>query len=328
MRVTIAHHTRIPVQTYGGTERIMWWLGKELVKMGHEVTYLVNPGSSCSFAKLRELRKNQSLNHQIPRDSDMVHLFFQPKEEISFPYLVTNQGNVPDKEKHIPLDQNTVFVSRNHAERHNAQCYVYNGIDVEDYGNPHLNLKRNYFHFLAKATWRAKNLIGAIKLAQGSHEKLHVLGGSRWNPRMGINMLNPNLIFHGMTGGYKKNEVLSHSKGLLFPVLWHEPFGIAMIESLYFGCPVFGTTYGSLPELIPKEVGFLSNKVEELIKALQNMSFDHSKCQQYVLNNFTSRRMAKDYLNLYEKVLSEEKLNQEAPTAAETKNEYRAITKF
>ena len=39
---------------------------------------------------------------------------------------------------------------------------------------------------------------------------------------------------------------------------WHEPFGIALIEALYFGCPVFGTPYGSLPEIVEEGVqGFL-----------------------------------------------------------------------
>ena len=36
----------------------------------------------------------------------------------------------------------------------------------------------------------------------------------------------------------EKGEILNSSKGLVFPVLWHEPFGLAIIESLYYGCPV------------------------------------------------------------------------------------------
>ncbi|MEF9931013.1 MAG: glycosyltransferase, partial [Bacteroidales bacterium] len=53
-----------------------------------------------------------------------------------------------------------------------------------------------------------------------------------------------------MIGGEQKLNILKESKGLIFPVIWNEPFGLAITESLYCGAPVFGTPYGSLPELI------------------------------------------------------------------------------
>ncbi len=53
---------------------------------------------------------------------------------------------------------------------------------------------------------------------------------------------------------------MQRSKGLIFPVLWNEPFGLAAIESLYAGAPVFGPNYGSIPELINEKTGYTSNK--------------------------------------------------------------------
>ncbi len=73
-----------------------------------------------------------------------------------------------------------------------------------------------------------------------------------------------------MLGGEKKNQAIQNSQAILFPGLWHEPLGLAILESLYFGCPVFGTTYGSLPELISAERGFLSNSKSELVNAIRN----------------------------------------------------------
>jgi hypothetical protein len=61
-----------------------------------------------------------------------------------------------------------------------------------------------------------------------------------------------------MVGGQVKLDLLQGSRGLIFPVLWHEPFGLAVIESLYFGCPVYATPYGALPELVPPACGVLS----------------------------------------------------------------------
>lgn len=320
MKILIAHHTKIPVTTYGGTERIMWWLGKELNKLGNKVSYLVNRGSTCPFANILEYDPQKAINNQIPDEVDLIHFFFQPNCSVNKPHLVTNQGNVPDADKLRPFDRNTVFVSKNHAERHQSNCFVYNGIDTDDYGTPNLELKREYYHFLAKASWRAKNLGGAIDIVERTNDKLHVLGGNRLNIKF-KRLFNKRITFHGMIGGSKKNKILNLSKGLIFPVLWNEPFGIAIIESLYFGCPVFGTKYGSLPEIVSDEVGFLSNSEEELAKAVEEIQFSPKICQQHVIRNFTSEAMTKNYLELYEIILSGKSLNEVPPSASSTSNE-------
>ena len=73
-----------------------------------------------------------------------------------------------------------------HATRHGATCYVYNGLDAEDYASPTLTRKKNYLHFLGKAAWRVKNVRGAIRIAQRSKTPLRVLGGTRLNLHMGF----------------------------------------------------------------------------------------------------------------------------------------------
>ncbi len=126
----------------------------------------------------------------------------------------------------------------------------------------------------------------------------------------------------GMKGGEEKNKIINGSKGLLFPVLWNEPFGIALIESLYFGCPVVGTPYGSLTELIPKEVGFLSSKKDELATAVKNIdAYDRTTCHRYVMDNFTSDKMTLQYLALYEKVMNGEYLNPIPPKLKQVQKE-------
>lgn len=39
MRILIVHNSVIPAHKYGGTERVIWYLGKELVKQGHKVRF-------------------------------------------------------------------------------------------------------------------------------------------------------------------------------------------------------------------------------------------------------------------------------------------------
>lgn len=323
MKILIINNTRIPVHLYGGTERVIWWLGKALVQMGHEVSYLVKAGSACPFARVLTLNEKLPLADQIPDDCDVVHLHYETKEELPKPFISTLHGNISEAHTFHP---NTVFISHNHAQRHGGSVYVHNGLDFEDYGKPALDNKRMYFHFLGNAAWRVKNVRGAIDLAARAGERLHVIGGTRVNFSMGFRFtLNPSVRFHGMLGGDGKNAILNGSKGLIFPVLWHEPFGLAIAESLYFGCPVFGTPYGSLPELLGRkpapgrkngdwngqveayysDLGCLSVKKSELVEAIKNVdSYDRRHCHEYAQEHFCAERMARDYLHLYEEVLN------------------------
>ena len=302
------------VHKYGGTERVIWWLGKALVKAGHQVSYLVAPGSSCDFANVYTYNESVPFNTLIPGDIDVVHLNHHVNEIPNIPYIQTMHGNINHA---MELDQNTVFVSKNHAARFGSASYVHNGIDPSDYGSPILNKDqvKNYFHFLGVAAWRVKNVKGAIQIAKLAHQKLRVIGGVRFNFNQGIRLsFDTHVRFDGMQGGAEKNEIIKYSKGLIFPVRWHEPFGLALIESLYFGCPVFGTPYGSLPEIVIPEVGYLTTTASGLADAVACVNdFNRKHCHEYVMDNFTHIQMSASYVRLYEKVLNGEKLNPKAP---------------
>jgi glycosyltransferase involved in cell wall biosynthesis len=314
MHILIVNNTSIPVHKYGGTERVIWWLGKALVKAGHQVSYLVAPGSSCDFANVYTYNESVPFNTLIPAGIDVVHLNHHVNDIPNTPYIQTMHGNLNHA---MELDRNTVFVSKNHAARFGSDCYVHNGIDPSDYGSPILNTDavKNYFHFLGDAAWRVKNVKGAIRISKLAHQKLRVVGGVRFNFNQGIRLsFDTHVRFDGMQGGAEKNEIIKYSKGLIFPVRWHEPFGLALIESLYFGCPVFGTPYGSLPEIIIPEVGYLTTTASGLADAVGNInSYSRKTCHEYVMDNFTHIQMSASYIRLYEKVLNGEKLNPKAP---------------
>lgn len=306
----VDHGAPLPARDYGGTERVIWGLGKSLSKMGHKVTFLVPEGSTCDFAKIIFLNKSVNLNDQIPENIDFVHLNLFPEQPIKKPYLITCHGNVPDKEE---LDPNIVFISQDHAARYNGDVFVHNGLYWDDYQKPDLKAKREGYHFLGKASWKVKNLKSTIKIANFGKKDLHIIGGEKWtsrNIKRGfLDILNPRIKYHGMLGDKEKFQIISKSKGLIFPVNWNEPFGLAIIESLYGGCAVFGTPNGSLPELITPETGFLGCSVREIAEALETFKYDPQYCHEYAIENFHSDRMAKEYLNLYNKILKGEKLN-------------------
>jgi hypothetical protein len=312
LRICVACHWTVPPVTYGGGDRVVDWLVRELVRRGHHVTLLAGQGSRSPASDVRVVDRGVPIGRQIPPDTDLAHLFDPPEAPLSVPYLISLGGNPVTPES---LDPNTVFVSADHAARYGATCFVYNGLDPADYGPVDWARPREYLHFLAKAAWRVKNVRGAIRVARLAGQRLVVIGGYRFNISMGLRLtLDPRVRFMGMVGGARKNHLLNGSRGLLFPVRWHEPFGLAITESLYFGCPVFGTPYGSLPELVPGEVGVLSNRAGDLAEAASHLErFDRRRCHEWVMDRFTSRHMTDGYIQLYHRVLNGEPLNRTPP---------------
>ncbi|RKF22155.1 glycosyltransferase family 4 protein [Alginatibacterium sediminis] len=308
MKILLYIRAKLPVVEYGGTERVVWDLGFALQTMGHQVTFLALKGTICDWASVQELNPTQSLESQVPDDIDLVH-FHSDFEDISKPYVITQHGHCQSE-----INPNTIFVSKKHAQIYGAQCYVYNGLNWNNYQGFQTKTKQERFHFLGKAAWRAKNVQGAIDISKAAGKKLDVMGGYRFNFKMGIRLsLDSHVRFWGMVNDHQKADVMQSSKGLIFPVTWHEPFGLAITESLYYGCPVFATTHGSLPELIDSDVGYLSNVESELVQAVSDLQFSALRCHEYARDQFNADVMAKAYLDKYEKVLNAEVLNELGP---------------
>ena len=302
---------------YGGTQRVVWDLAASLSEGGHNVQLLAAEGSACPFAEVVALDPRRRINQQIPDGVDIVHLHNRPNfdPDIDFaPYVYTQHGNETSVNE-LPL--NTVFVSANHAYRFGSDQYVHNGLNWGAYGTPDLSRPRKWVHFLGNAAWKVKNLRGAMQIAHDADQILAVLGGYRLNFKRGFRFtLSPKVKFFGMVGGQEKLDLLNSSRGLIFPVKWDEPFGLAVIESLYFGCPVFASERGSLPELVTDDTGFLSNDLTELARALRERRFDPMACHQHAKDSFNAHRMAQDYLAKYEKVISGTSLSPTRPLRA------------
>ncbi len=302
MKIALIHNARLPVEGYGGTERLVWWLAKAYSQMGHQVDLVCQKESECSFAKVREWEDFTSPYDTT--DADLVHYFYTPSSEPVKPYVITIGGNGVVGEKYY---ENTVFVSKNMAERHNAKAFVHNGVDPDDY--LFKESKNDSFAFCAKASWKVKNVKGAIQIAKAAHKELHILGGNSF-------FKNPfgKIKWHGMRGGKFKAEILADASLFLFPVLWNEPFGIAIVEALLSGTPVLGTPFGSLPEIITNDVGRVCHSMAELIETAKNPPQWKAKaCREYALENFHYKKMAEKYLAYYAEILNKQKINPQNP---------------
>jgi glycosyltransferase involved in cell wall biosynthesis len=281
----------------------------ELARLGHQVILIGHPDSKVSsqgITLIPHLDPTQSFENLIPKDSDIIHLFYNHKCNTDIPIINTIQGNGQIGEKFI---ENSVFVSRKHANNHGSDCFIYNGLDFSEY--PFIETKKEWkrFLFLAKASWRVKNLKHTVSACRSTHKHLEILGG-RW---LGISRY---VHSHGIIGGEKKTSLIKKSDALIFPVRWHEPFGIAIIEAMAHGLPVIGSPYGSLPEIISDEVGIIVKNYQELVDTLKNppRKFNSLSIRQYVEKNFSIAKHTQEYLELYKKIIAGNSLNSAKPS--------------
>lgn len=64
----------------------------------------------------------------------------------------------------------------------------------------------------------------------------------------------PHAEYIGEMDEVQKADFLGNAVGLLFPVTWLEPFGLAMIEAMACGTPVIAFRCGSVPELLEEGI--------------------------------------------------------------------------
>jgi hypothetical protein len=333
MKIALVLDRVIPTQKYGESERILWWHSRQLVEAGHEVLLWVREGSHCKHAPVVALSRNKPLADQLPRDISLVHFFQLPApiwlRDLKKPHIITYFENAT---KPCSLDPNTVFLSASHAARHGGRVYVYPGLDFRDYGEVQLDWPRHYFHFLAEADVPGRGIKEAIALAGRAGVRVHIIGSRRVSLSPDVRItLSPQARFHALLPRQGRNTLINGSRGLLFPIRWHEPFGLPVIESLYFGCPVFGTPFGALPEIVCgksytpngtwsgavdgcfSDFGCLSTRQSELVDAIRSGADARSslRCHWYVREQFSAERMYRAYVRLYEQVLDGQPLHPE-----------------
>lgn len=310
MKIVFQHNGILPVKKYGGIERILFWHMKELAKRGHEVILFGHKESQVEefgITLIPTPANAEELAALVPSDADIIHLTYNFIPDCKVPTLVNMQCNGQIGEK---FPKNTVFVSRKHAENHGSDVFIYNALDFSEYPyEPRSNTSLDNFLFLAKGSWSVKNLKHCIKACKKAKKHLHIAGGRSYLPSRYIHS-------HGMVGGDEKLAIMKSCDAFLFPVRWHEPFGIAIIEAMAMGMPVFGGPYGSLPEIISEESGKVCHNFDELLKEVSRESnkFNSASIRKYVEDNFNIEKLTNEYIALYEKIISGETLNPTEPT--------------
>lgn len=293
MHIALYTHSRLPVQGYGGTQRVIVWLARGLAELGHEVSVLAPCGSRLPEARLVELdpgdirRPGFDLTRFLPDSVDVLHAHAPLTRSPAFPHLYTLHGNL-GAGRTAPA--NTIFVSDDHARRHGLQAFVYNGVDPSDF--VFRPAKDGYDLFLGRLH-RVKGYRWAIDGARRAGKRLVVAGGWRFSFRR-------RLRFVGPVDGERKADLLARAECLWMPALWDEPFGLTLVEAMMSGTPVLCTRRGALPEIVSREVGALGDTLDDLVGLRPGITRCAAEsCRSHAERWFSHTVMAQEYVRMY-----------------------------
>jgi len=117
---------------------------------------------------------------------------------------------------------------------------------------------------------------------------------------------HPLVEYVGEIGDAEKQAALGDALALLFPIDWPEPFGLVLIEAMANGTPVIAFGRGSVPEIIEDGLtGFIVDSLDAAVAAVPlAKQLDRVAIRRRFEQRFTSERMARDYLRIYDQVLS------------------------
>jgi len=327
----------VPPKLYGGTERVVYSLTEELVAMGHDVTLFASGDSitSATLAPMRDraLRLDPSVMDPISLHFRMVELIYRRKDEFDvihfhidyFPLSLFSRQNVPFLTTlHGRLDlaefvevfgtfRDAPFVSISDSQRKPVPHL--NWVRTVLHGMP-ANLltpqpvKQEYLAFLGRIS-PEKGVDKAIRIAGRAGMKLKIAAkvdnADKQYYETQIKPLirdNPFVEYIGEINDQQKPAFLSGAHALLFPIDWPEPFGLVTIEAMACGTPVIAYRSGSVPEVIEEGVsGFIVTNEDEAVAATKRLhQLDRAMVRATFDRRWTARRMAEDYLDVYEEL--------------------------
>ena len=329
----------VPPKLYGGTERVVSWLTEALVDEGHDVTLFAS-GDSVTRARLEpvvpeglrlagirdHLASHLVMVDEVRRRADEFDIIHFHVDLIQFPLfqhlaaktLTTMHGRLDYPDFH-PIyrafpDMPLVSISNSQRTPVPGRCNwrgtVYHGLPSQHC--PFSPGGGDYLAFLGRIS-PEKRPDRAIEIAKRAGVPLKIAAkvdkaDQDYFSKVIEPMLDHPLVeFVGEIDDRQKCSFLGNAMALLFPIDWCEPFGLVMIEAMSSGTPVIAWRHGSVPEVVTEGVtGCVVASVEEAVEAVSRArGMDRRAIRAAFEQRFTAKRMARSYLDIYEKLLDE-----------------------
>lgn len=309
-------------------EQLVALLCDELVARGHHVT-LFATGDSQTSAELRyyfergymhdsrlwdwQFSEYMHVGHAYAQadEFDLIHChsyhFGLPFAQFtSVPNVHTHHVHVApgviDAYKRVPQVQ-LVAVSEFHAGEY-SDCpnveLIRHGVDTESF--PFGSSSGEYLLFLGRMI-RDKGPAEAIQIARAAGMPLVLAGPTEngFEETVAPHIDGEQIRYVGRVAPAERDELLAGAAALVYPLLYHEPFGLVPIEAMACGTPVLATALGAVPELVePGLTGYLAPTWQDLAELVPlALELDRRSIRERAVERFDFRRMVDAHESLY-----------------------------
>jgi glycosyltransferase involved in cell wall biosynthesis len=328
----------VPPPGYGGTERIIDELVRELDRRGHDVTLFAS-GDSTTAGRLvptveRALRPEGRVAEDGPfvlatldavlRQADQfdvihAHLDFAGvllARVSPTPVAVTFHGRLdrPWAARFLAdPPPGLCALSAGHAAAHPEVPWsiVPDGLSLDD--APFEERPGDALCFVGRMS-PEKGAADAVEIARRSGRRLRVAAKEPTVPGERDyfeNVFQPaargaEVELLGELGRADRDRLFAESYASLMPGDWPEPFGLVAIESLACGTPVVARRVGGIPEIVRDGVdGVVDDSMAALAGRLDEVAgLDRRAIRSSVLERFSATRMTDDYEAVYAQLLA------------------------
>jgi glycosyltransferase involved in cell wall biosynthesis len=340
--LTVDPYLPVPPRLYGGIERVVDLLVRELTARGHEVTLFAHPDSRTAgelrgygapphqsrAQRLRELAQVGTGLLTLCGRVDVVHSF--GRLAALAPILgVRRLPKIQSYQREIPWrgvcravglgGRSLVFTGcstslyAGHHRRPQAGEWrtVFNMVDTRHY-QPTTSVAADAPLVFLGRLERIKGPHHAMAIARGAGRRLVLAGnlvtdgpdGDFFDREIRPHLTSDVVEYIGAVDDAQKNALLGRAAALLMPIAWEEPFGIVMAEAAACGTPVIGLRRGSVPEVVREGVsGCICDSIDAAIAAVPRAAaLDRSRVRRDCESRFSVDVITSEYERLYEEM--------------------------